>query len=172
MWLQTCVSFRLLKTWIMQIFVPSLTGVLTSYNVCDRHGRGSDHMRGGRLADSLLLLGPLGSFPVSELHLGFLGWPLAHDWACGGTQVWPFLSLLKVKQKLFYLFTFGCAGSLLLWGLLSSCSERGLLSSYASQTSHCGGLSCCGAWTLGPTGSSSCGSRTLKLRLNSCGIWA
>ena len=63
----------------MQIFVPSLTGVLTSYNVCDRHGRGSDHLRGGRLADSLLLLGPLGSFSVSELHLGFLGWPLAHD---------------------------------------------------------------------------------------------
>ena len=82
-YLFTGVSFnsghKCLVTYMMQIFVPSLTGVLTSYNVCDRRGRGSGHLQRGRLADSLLLLGPLGSFLVSELHLGFLGWPLAHD---------------------------------------------------------------------------------------------
>ena len=39
-----------------------------------------------------------------------------------------------------YLFIFGYAGSLLLHGLLSSCS---------SWVSHCGGFSCCKAWALG-----------------------
>ena len=39
---------------------------------------------------------------------------------------------------IFCLFLFGCAGSLLLCGLFSSCG---------TQTSHCGG-SCCGAGTL------------------------
>ena len=42
--------------------------------------------------------------------------------------------------------------------------------------SHCGGLSCCGAWALGTQTSlvvacrlSSCGLRALELRLSSCG---
>ena len=38
----------------------------------------------------------------------------------------PFL-----KNNFIYLFIFGCAGSLLLRGLFSGCSERGLLSSTA-----------------------------------------
>ena len=44
------------------------------------------------------------------------------------------------------LFIFGCTGSLLVLGLLSSCS---------AHASHCGGFSCCGAWAVG-------------CRLNSC----
>ena len=47
------------------------------------------------------------------------------------------------------------------------------------QASHCGGLSCCGAWVLGVwasvvagPGLSSCGSWALEHRLSSCGAWA
>ena len=43
---------------------------------------------------------------------------------------------------------FGCAGSSLLRGLFSSCSERGLLSSCGGWAFHCSGFSCCGPWTL------------------------
>ena len=46
-------------------------------------------------------------------------------------------------------------------------------------SSHCGGLSCCGARALGARASvavahglSSCGSRALECRLSSCGAWA
>ena len=52
---------------------------------------------------------------------------------------------LKTLCILFtYLFIFGCAGSLL---------PRGLLSSYSVRASHCNGLSCCRAQALGPVGS-------------------
>ena len=44
------------------------------------------------------------------------------------------------------------------------------------RASHCGGFSCCGAWTLGVQASvvaahelSSCGSLALERRLSSCG---
>ena len=37
----------------------------------------------------------------------------------------------------FYLFIFGCAGSSLLHGLLSSCSKQGLLSSRGAWAAHC-----------------------------------
>ena len=37
---------------------------------------------------------------------------------------------------------FGCAGSLLLHGLFSSCGERRLLSSCGTWASHCGAFSC------------------------------
>ena len=57
-----------------------------------------------------------------------------------------------------YSFIFGCAGSLLLCGLFSSCSKQGLVSSCGLQTSHCSGFSCCGAQALGRTGFSSCGT--------------
>ena len=36
-----------------------------------------------------------------------------------------------------YLFIFGCAGSSLLHGLLSSCSKQGLLSSRGTWAAHC-----------------------------------
>ena len=52
------------------------------------------------------------------------------------------------------LFVFNHAGSLLLCGHLSSCSERGwgLHSSCGAQASHCGGFSCCRAQALGQAG--------------------
>ena len=74
-----------------------------------------------------------------------------------------------------YLFIFGCAGSLLLCGLFSSCGEWGLLSGCGAWASHCGGFSCCGApapgaWAsvVAAHGLSSCGSPALEHRLNSC----
>ena len=69
-----------------------------------------------------------------------------------------------------YLFLFGCAGSSLM--LFSSCSKQGLLSSCGVQASHCGGFSCCRAWTPGHQRFSSCGSLPLEHRLNSCGAQA
>ena len=52
------------------------------------------------------------------------------------------------------LFCYGCAGSLLLCGLFSSCGERGHLSRCV-RASHCVGFSCRGAQALGCTGSRS-----------------
>ena len=65
------------------------------------------------------------------------------------------------------LFIFGCAGSLLLCGLFSSCSERQLYSSCSARASHCSGFSCCRAETLRCAGLSSCGSQALERRPNS-----
>ena len=61
---------------------------------------------------------------------------------------------------------FGCAGSLVLRRLLSSCGV---------QASHCSGASC-GAWALGCAGFSnelgSCSCQALEHRLNRCGAQA
>ena len=46
---------------------------------------------------------------------------------------------------------FGCA-----WAF-SSCSKRGLLSSFSVRASHCDGFSCCGSEALRCAGFSSCG---------------
>ena len=54
------------------------------------------------------------------------------------------------------LFIFGCAGSLLLCGLFSSCSLR---------AAHCSGLSCCGAQALWSSGFSSGDAWTQQLQL-------
>ena len=54
---------------------------------------------------------------------------------------------------------FGCAGSLLLCRLFSSCREGGLLSSWSVQASHCSGFFCCGAQILGCVSFSSCNSQ-------------
>ena len=51
----------------------------------------------------------------------------------------------------------------LLHGLFSRCRQRGLLSSFCVQASHCSGFSCCRAWALGHTGSS-----VVAPGLNSC----
>ena len=61
-------------------------------------------------------------------------------------------SLLKKEEKIIYLFI-GCAGSLLLQGLFSSCSKWGLFSSCGVQLSHCSDFSYCGIWTLECVGS-------------------
>ena len=58
-------------------------------------------------------------------------------------------------MQLFYLL-FGCAGSLLLNGLLSRFGERGLFSVGSVWASHHGGFPCCRAQALDHTGFSSC----------------
>ena len=67
-----------------------------------------------------------------------------------------------------YIFSFGCAGSSLLHGLLSGFGEWGLLSSCSDWASHWGSFSC-GAQPLGRVGFNSCSSKALELRFNSCG---
>ena len=54
---------------------------------------------------------------------------------------------------MFYVFTFGCGGSLLLHRLFSSCGSRELLSGCGARTPHYGGLSYCRACALGHLGS-------------------
>ena len=61
---------------------------------------------------------------------------------------------LNLLKKLFNRNLFiSCSGSLLLYGLFSSCGELRLLSSCGAQASHCGGFSRCGAEALGAWGS-------------------
>ena len=79
---------------------------------------------------------------------------------------------LGLKDFIFLiLIIFDCAGSLLLCRLFSSCSKWGLLSSCSVQASHRGGFSYCRAWAPGYMAFSSCSSKTLEHRLNSCGAW-
>ena len=59
----------------------------------------------------------------------------------------------------YFICLFGCAGSLYLHRLFSSCGKRGLLSSCGAQASHCNGFSCRGAQSLECSGFSSCSSR-------------
>ena len=68
--------------------------------------------------------------------------------------------LLELFLKFIYVCIFGCAESLLLHRLFSSCG---------AQDSHCAGFSCCGAPALGHTGPSSCGTWALERRLSSGG---
>ena len=67
------------------------------------------------------------------------------------------------------LFPLGCTGSLLQRGLFSGVGEQGLLSSCGAQASRGSSLSCCEARARGCAGFSSCSSRALRHRLNSCG---
>ena len=48
-----------------------------------------------------------------------------------------------------FFFFFGCAGSLLLQGLFSSCGKQGLLPSCSVWASHYSGFSCCRVQSLG-----------------------
>ena len=50
-----------------------------------------------------------------------------------------------------------------------SCGKQGLLFTYVSQASHCGGFSCCRAQAVVLMGFSSCGSRAPEPGLNNCG---
>jgi len=63
----------------------------------------------------------------------------------------------------FFLLIVGCAGSLLLCGLFSSCG---------TQASHCSGFFSCKARSLGRESFSSCGSQALEHKLDSCGTCA
>ena len=75
-----------------------------------------------------------------------------------------FKNVLLFNTLTVYLFTFGCAGSLLLHWLFSRCGERGLLSSCSACASHCGSFFCCGAQALGRPGLSSCCTWAQQLR--------
>ena len=92
--------------------------------------------------------------------------------ACAVSEKSTFIKLLEfwrfLKNNLMYtlIFFFGCAGSSLLPGLPSSCSEQGLLSSCGAPAYHCGSFSCWGAQALGCVG-----SVDVSRRLSSCGGW-
>ena len=68
-----------------------------------------------------------------------------------------FFSLFFSNRYLFLkiLFNSGCAGSLLLRSLFSSCGKQGLLSSCSAQASRHGGFFHCRAQALGHAGLSS-----------------
>ena len=71
-----------------------------------------------------------------------------------------------------YSFICGCAGSLLLHGFLSSCSERGQLSFIVGF--FCGGAQALGGWppVVVARGLRSCSSRALEHSVRSCGTQA
>ena len=67
-----------------------------------------------------------------------------------------------------YLFIFGCAGSSLLYRLVSGWCQAGPLPSCGAWASHCGSLSC-KAWALGGAGFSGWGLRAPEQWSRSCG---
>ena len=87
------------------------------------------------------------------------------DWS-SETLLWS-LEEPDIKQSLVYfffnVFIFGCAGSLLLHGFLSRCSQWGPLSSCSART-YCSGFSC-GAQAAERKGFSSCSSWAQQLQL-------
>ena len=93
-------------------------------------------------------------------------------WGMLGQGTWPSLEYLGdflwVCNFFKFLFVFGCAGSLLLCRLSSSCGEQGLLSSCRARASQRGGCFY-GTWTLGRMGFSHCGFWGLDHRPSSCG---
>ena len=70
-----------------------------------------------------------------------------------------------------YLFIFGCAGSSLLHGLFSSCSEQGLIV-IAVDKLLIVVASLAVALALGCVGFSSCGVQAPECRLSGCSAWA
>ena len=78
------------------------------------------------------------------------------------------------KKYIFYLFTFGYVGSLLLYRLFSLVvANRGYSvgAKWGVRASHCRVFFCCGAWALGCVGSV-VALLALQHRLSSCGAWA
>ena len=89
------------------------------------------------------------------------------------------ISLILYIHNCICLFIFGCAGSLLLGGLFSSCGEWGLLCSCSVQALAVEaflvaerGLQGTWASVVLACGLSSCSSQALEHQLSSCGIWA
>ena len=110
------------------------------------------------------------------LNYGFLQIH-TQEWDCW--IIWQFLGFFLI----FYFFIFGCARSLLLCRLFSSCGKWQLLASCGARASRSRGFSCClwSAVALKPDcrasvvvacGLRSCGFGALEQRLNSCGMWA
>ena len=99
---------------------------------------------------------------------------------------WVFGRILKLYIKgtidfiYFYLFIFGCIGSLLLRAGFLQLWRVGATLHCGAWASHCGGFSCCGAWALGTQapvvaahGLSSRGSKALEcVSFSSYGTWA
>ena len=106
-----------------------------------------------------------------QCHGKIFGEPVTSDNLEGRTvlavSILFFFSSNEFLKFKFYFFIFGCAGSSLLHRLFSSSGEWGLLSSCGALASHCGGFSCCRAWTLGHSG-----SVVVVHGLSSCGKWA
>ena len=67
-----------------------------------------------------------------------------------GPKYYIYIYIYIYIKNLFFIS--GCAGSLLLCGLSSSCSKWEILSSCRSQASHCSGFACCGALAPGHIG--------------------
>ena len=76
------------------------------------------------------------------------------------------------KNKIIYLFIFGCVGSSLLHAGFLQLQRAEATLRCGARASHCGGFSCCGAWALECMGFSSCGLQGLECRLSSCGTRA
>ena len=97
-------------------------------------------------------------YPCSPVFYAFTVFPPSQPWL-----------LLTVTLLL---FIYGCAGSLLLHRLFSTCGKWGLHCNCCAQASHCWGFSCRRAQALGHAGFGSCGSWALEHRLRSCGTRA
>ena len=82
---------------------------------------------------------------------------------------WPLTVFLKNNN---FIYSLAGLGSSLLRGLLSSCGERGLLSRFSAQASHCGVFSCFRAQALTWEGFCSYGSLAPEHWLNNCLTWA
>ena len=76
------------------------------------------------------------------------------------------ITLLKYKLFFFFNYLLAVLG-------LHCCSGFSLVAaSWNYSLAVVRGFSCCRAWPLGCMGFSSCSSRALEHRLNSCGAWA
>ena len=93
------------------------------------------------------------------------------------------LSCMSSLYILFYFYFLNFIYVWLRWVFIAACGLSLVASggySCSAWASHCGGFSCCGAWTLGTwasvvaaRGLSSCGTRALELTgFSSCGTWA
>ena len=96
------------------------------------------------------------------------------SWHLGKMMLLPYVSKRMQRPShllLFKFYLFGCAGSLLLVGLFSSCGRQGLLSTCSAWASQWGGFSPGEAQAPGCVAFSSCGSPVPEHRLRSWCTW-
>ena len=150
-------------SWLL-VPVPSLSPLMVTYGVSGTSvlkTTSPDRVTGG--------LFPICSFNLCKRGTLFCSLLCPQHRRVSGTSQG---SRYFIYIYIWFIFISGCAGSLLLCGLFSSCSKWEILSSCRAQASHCGGSSCCGALALGHTGHtdlSSCGTWALEHKLHSCG---
>ena len=79
--------------------------------------------------------------------------------------------MVMFQESFFFFLRFFWLGWVFIatWVFPLSFGEQGLLSSFSTLASHCGGFSCCRAHALGCTGFRGCGSKALEHGLSSCG---